>query len=199
MIKINDVYSIIKGSDDPLSCDVAIIDGNNYAYIFEAGANDSIADELNSIDKNKVIIISHFHQDHLMNVNKLKYKKLYIGDHTYKYTRTGDIVDDLNIDDGVRLHLFKLTNSHCKGSIGMIIDDYCFIGDALAPTFVDNNYAYNVQKLKEEIDILTGLNYKYIVSSHSMDKPELREAVLERLNMIYLNREKNNPYIKAGE
>lgn len=69
MLRVNDTYSFIKGKEDPLSSDVAIISSNNYNYIFEVGSSVEIANELYSID-NKVIIISHFHQDHLSNINK---------------------------------------------------------------------------------------------------------------------------------
>lgn len=83
MKKINNIYSIIKGNDNPLSSDVAIIKDR---FVFEVGNGDYIIDELNKID-DKIIAISHFHQDHIANLNKLEYKELYIGDNTYKYTK----------------------------------------------------------------------------------------------------------------
>ena len=142
MLRVNDTYSFIKGKEDPLSSDVAIISSNNYNYIFEVGSSVEIANELNTID-NKVIIISHFHQDHLSNINKLHYEKLYVGDHTYKYTKAGEIVEDIVVDN---IHICKLSNSHCKGSLCMIVGDYCFVGDALAPNNANDQYVYNVQK-----------------------------------------------------
>lgn len=198
MIEVNDVYSIIKGNDNPLSCDIAIIKGKKYNYIFEAGNGEYIINELNEID-NKIIMVSHFHQDHLANLNKLTYSKLYIGEHTNKYTKTGEIVKDISIEDGIKLRIFELSNSHCKGSICLVVGDYCFAGDAIAPSNVKGQYVYNVQKLKEEIDVLSGLDVKYIVSSHHMDEPYLKQDVLARLSSIYAKREKNNPYITIEE
>lgn len=197
MINVNGIYEVIKGSNNPLSCDVALIRGNNYTYVFEAGNNEEIIKQLNTID-NKAIIISHFHQDHLANINKLSYKQLYIGDHTYKYTHDGVIInEELDIDDDVKFKLFKINCSHSKGSIGLQINDYAFIGDALAPAIKKDGCYYNTQLLKEEIETLSKLNVQYLVSSHSMDKPIIKQEALDKLINIYSRKEKNNPYIYA--
>ena len=195
MIKINDTYSIIKGNDNPLSCDVAIIKDK---YIFEVGNGDYIVDELSKI-VNPIVFVSHFHQDHLTNISKIKYKELYIGDNTYKYTNSGEIIDDLYIEDGVKLHLFKISLCHAKGSIGMEIGDYAFIGDANAPAFKNGHYVYNVQMLKEEIEQLSSLKANYIVFSHHMERPVTKTDVIKKLQDIYNNREKNNPYIQVDK
>ena len=39
----------------------------------------------------------------IANLNKLTYSKLYIGEHTYKYTKAGEIVKDISIEDVVKL------------------------------------------------------------------------------------------------
>lgn len=191
MKKINNIYSIIKGNDNPLSSDVAIIKDR---FVFEVGNGDYITDELNKID-DKIIAISHFHQDHIANLNKLKFKELYIGDNTYKYTNKGIIIDkDLYIDD---VHLFKINSCHAKGSIGLEISDYAFVGDALAPCLKKNQYVYNVQMLKEEIETLENLKAKYLITSHHMEEYQDKNEIIDRLKKIYETREKNNPYIKA--
>lgn len=191
MKKINNIYSIIKGNDNPLSSDVAIIKDR---FVFEVGNGDYIIDELNKID-DKIIAISHFHQDHIANLNKLEYKELYIGDNTYKYTNKGIIIDkDLYIDD---VHLFKINSCHAKGSIGLEISDYAFVGDALAPCLKKNQYVYNVQMLKEEIETLENLKAKYLITSHHMEEYQDKNEIIDRLKKIYETREKNNPYIKA--
>lgn len=195
MKTINKTYSIIKGHNNPLSCDVAIIEGKDYTYIFEAGNSERIIEELNSIDRKKIVIISHFHEDHLKNISKLNYEKLYVGDNTYKYTNKGEIVDDLYIDDGIRIHLFKINSCHAKGSIGLQINDYAFLGDATSPTFKKGHYVYNVQMLKEEIELLEKLNVKYFVFSHNMEEYKDKDEVIKKLKEIYSKREKSNPYI----
>lgn len=195
METINKTYSIIKGHNNPLSCDVAIIEGKDYTYIFEAGNSERIIEELNSIDRKKIVIISHFHEDHLKNISKLNYEKLYVGDNTYKYTNKGEIVDDLYIDDGIRIHLFKINSCHAKGSIGLQINDYAFLGDATSPTLKKGHYVYNVQMLKEEIELLEKINVKYFVFSHHMEEHKDKDEVIKKLKEIYSKREKSNPYI----
>lgn len=193
MVKVNETYSIIKGSNNPLSSDVAIIKGKKYNYIFEVGASKSILEQLNKIS-NKVIIISHFHGDHISNLKNLKYTSLYVGEYTYKYTKTGIVVSK-NIDLQENISLFKINCCHAKGSIGMIVDGYCFIGDSLAPMFKNNNYVYNAQLLKEQIELFKSLDIKYFVDSHNMDKYKEKEEVIDYLKQIYSNREKSSPYI----
>lgn len=196
MLRVSDTYSIIKGSNNPLSSDVCLIEGKDNTYIFEAGNNLDAVNEINSIDKNKILIISHFHQDHLENFNRINYSKLYVGNNTHKYTNDGVIVNgDLIIDEDIKLEVFVLPNSHAKGSIGIKINEYAFIGDALAPQYKNNNYVYNVQMLKEEIEVLTKLDVEYFVSSHSMEKPVSKNKIIEHLNNIYAKKEKSNPYI----
>lgn len=197
MLKINDTYSIIKGCENPLSSDIAIIENDDVLIIFEAGNNEEIINELNSINKDKVLVISHFHEDHLTSYSKINHIGMYVGDNTYKYTNEGIIVDkDLYIGN---VHLFRLSSCHAKGSIGLEVGDYAFIGDSLAPTHKKNEYVYNVQMLKEEINELNKLDVKYLVSSHEMDKPELKDEVINRLINIYNKREKSNPYIKLDQ
>lgn len=197
MLKINDTYSIIKGCENPLSSDIAIIENDDVLIIFEAGNNEEIINELNSINKDKVLVISHFHEDHLTSYSKINHIGMYVGDNTYKYTNEGIIVDkDLYIGN---VHLFRLSSCHAKGSIGLEVGDYAFIGDSLAPTHKKNEYVYNVQMLKEEINELNKLDVKYLVSSHEMDKPELKDEVINRLINIYNKRQKSNPYIKLDQ
>lgn len=194
MQKINDAYSIIKGQNDPLSCDVALIEINDKLYIFEAGSNLEIVKQLNEINSYKTIIISHFHPDHMGNLSLINYDKLYVGDNTYKYCRTGEVVrKDILLDN--ELHLFKLSSCHAKGSIGLEIGDYAFLGDATSPTHKKGKLVYNVQMLKEEITQLESLNAKYFVFSHKMEETIKKEVVIDKLYKIYQKREKNNPYI----
>ena len=98
----------------------------------------------------------------------------------------------INIDD---IHAFKINSCHAKGSIGIEVDDYAFIGDATAPCFKKGQYVYNTQMLKDEIDKLSSLKAKYVVMSHHMEEVKQKEEVINRLKNIYLRRDKNSPYI----
>lgn len=188
-------YKVLKGGENPLSCDVALIDTDNYLYVCEAGNKEEIVTKLNEINKEKIIIISHFHLDHIANLNKLNYSKLYVGDNTYRYTQAGQIVsEDIYIDN---LHLFKIPCCHAKGSIGLEYDEYAFIGDALAPTNKNGEYVYNAQLLKQEIDTFKKLKANYFVSSHNMEEYKTKDEVINYLESIYSRREKSNSYISA--
>lgn len=93
--------------------------------------------------------------------------------------------------------MFKINSCHAKGSIGLEISDYAFVGDALAPCLKKNQYVYNVQMLKEEIETLENLKAKYLITSHHMEEYQDKNEIIDRLKKIYETREKNNPYIKA--
>lgn len=192
MKEVNDCYSIIEATDEPLSSDVAIVKGNTNTWVFDVGANKKNVEELNKID-NKVIVISHFHQDHITNLKDINYKQLYVSSHTYKYTHTGIIVDKDTVVDNMTIYV--LPNSHAKGSLALKVDDYLFVGDALGPMIKKDELLYNVSLLKEEIDKLESIDVKYVVSSHRMQEVQTKQEVLEKLYKIYASREKSNPYI----
>ena len=189
-------YSIIKGGDNPLSCDVALINGEKYIYVFEVGNSKNIANKINNIKKEKNVILSHFHEDHIHNIKEIKYRKLYVGDNTFKYTKEGIVVgSNIEIEDGINLSIFKINTCHAKGSIGLIFSDYAFVGDALAPMNKNNKMVYNVQKLKEEIEQFENLNVKYLVSSHKMENPIPKSEAIAKLKNIYSKMQKGDPYI----
>ena len=178
-----------------MSSDSIIIDGKNNIYIYDVGNNETMAKEINSLTKKKIIIISHFHKDHLKNLNKINYQQLYVGDNTYRYTKKGIVVDEkIELEDGVEL--FKLSSSHAKGSIAMKFKDFVFVGDAVSHEIKNNKCLYNVQKLKEEIDTLDSLDVKYIVFSHNAKNYKTKEEVLDKLKTIYSKRIKNSPFIE---
>ena len=64
-IKITEQISYIKSSDNPLSADVSLVDGQEYLYVFDVGNNEKVAEYLNAIPKKKRVILSHFHTDHM--------------------------------------------------------------------------------------------------------------------------------------
>ena len=199
MDRINDVYSFVIGQEEPLSADVAIIEGDKYTYLFEVGNGEKIVKEIEKIEKPKIVILSHFHPDHIANLSKIEYEKLFLGDNTYKYINDGVIIKDrIVINDGVSIELFKIVSCHAKGSIGLKVGDYAFIGDALAPTHKKGKYVFNCQMLKEEIDLFDNLDVNYFVSSHSMDFPLTKAEVITKLRKIYDKRKKDCPYISIN-
>ena len=89
LIEITKNISYLPASEDPLSSDVVFITKENKTYIFDVGANDEAAELINGITSEKIIVISHFHQDHAANVGRIKFDGLYASKETIKHTHTG--------------------------------------------------------------------------------------------------------------
>ncbi len=190
---INDYLRYIEAKDAPLSSNVFLIEGIKNTYIFDVGSDKFSREEIKKI-KNKSIIISHFHQDHMENLKFFiddEYD-LYIGDYTYKILGYGNVIrDKYEINDGVNLKIFYIPNSHAKGSLGVIINnEYLLIGDSLD----GNRNGFNVSLLNEEIKLLKELEYKYILNGHNNEILNKKD-VIDELELIYSKRIKNKPYI----
>ncbi|MBQ8634262.1 MAG: MBL fold metallo-hydrolase [Lachnospiraceae bacterium] len=84
-IKITEQISYVKASDNPLSADVILVDGQEYLYVFDVGNNEQVAEYLNAIPKKKRVILSHFHTDHMGNIGRVDWESVYFGANTEKY------------------------------------------------------------------------------------------------------------------
>lgn len=195
--KISDDIYYIKATDIPLSSDVGIVEGKDYCWVYDVGNNEEARQTLAEITKKKALVLSHFHPDHIGNLDKIAYAKLYCGDNTYKYVKTGEIVDrELMIEDGVSIHLFKIPCSHAKGSMGMEINgEYAFWGDAAYCTTKNGKHVYNAQLLLEQIKLLKSLSSKYILLSHEEDFVTEKDKLLGMLCSQYEKRDAQSPYI----
>lgn len=196
MIKINEKISYIKAKSEPLSADVGIIEGDKYLWVFDIGADESVPMELIGSGKPINIVISHFHPDHMGNLEHVPSNEIYLGANTFRYAKRGEVVEkDIFIDDGVKLHIFPLTSSHAKGSVGLEIGDYAFLGDAAYATVKQGKVCYNVSVLKEEIEALKKLSAKYFLISHDEKFIRLREEIIAELEEIYSKRNPKESYI----
>lgn len=54
-------------------------------------------------------------------------------------------------------------------------------------------------RIYQEIEQLSSLKANYIVFSHHMERPVTKTDVIKKLQDIYNNREKNNPYIQVDK
>ena len=201
MVKIDDIISYIPACDEPLSADVGVIIGNKKTWIFDVGSSESALEEIHQIDCEKAIVISHFHPDHMGNLQKINCPEIYVGANTLRYSGKGTVVDsDLYIEDRVRLHLFPIPCCHAKGSLGLEVNEkYAFIGDATAPTTKAGKTVYNAQLLFDEIKAIEGLRAPYVLQSHRMDTIREKKQVVEYLKEIYARRQPNNPYIQCED
>lgn len=112
--------------------------------------NISTPDSDSSQGKDVNIVISHFHRDHMGNLERIakipttgKCVNLYVSSYTYKHCKTGIIVDEeITIDDGVKIRIFPMESSHSKGCLCLAVnDEVAFIGDAIYPAYkaIDDN------------------------------------------------------------
>lgn len=201
MIRITDRISYWKATENPLSANVGVMQGESGVWLFDVGNDEKIAAEIEALPGKKHIVLSHFHPDHAGNLSKIHYDQLYQGAHTDKYTKAGGtfVVHDLMIEDGVRLHLFPLPSSHAKGSVGLEVnEEYAFLGDGTYSTVKGGKTVYNAGLLLEEIKVLRSLKAKYFLLSHDGNFVHDREEVLRQLEEIYRRRDPKSPYIFLG-
>ena len=199
---VTDYFSYITPAIKPLSANVSVIEGEKYLWVYDVGSNENIPEMLAEISKQKgkkiKIILSHFHPDHIANVQHIKWESLYQGKNTYKYTHIGEIVEsDINVDEtDIKLRIFQMPSSHAKGSLALLVNNkYCLLGDALYPAHKGDKTVYNAGILKQQIDILKKMAAPYVLLSHREPFVQKKQAVISWLEKIYAMREKNEPWI----
>ena len=189
MIQINDFISYLPKQKEPLSAEVFFINYNNKTYIYDVGNGDRYVDVINQIE-NKHIILSHFHPDHIYNINKLTNYTLYQSKNTAKYTKIEEYKKELNED----IKIYEIPSSHAKGCLGLEYDGYLFAGDALYPSAKG---LYNVNALNAQIKLLKKESIHHVICSHREPLIRNKEDVLNELEYIYSKRNKTEPYIEV--
>ena len=221
IVKLNDRIQYLQVSYEPLSADVVTVRGDNAWWIFDVGACDMAVDFINALPRNlanddavplkKNIVISHFHRDHLLNVVRhcngevsLDFDTLYVGSHASKVI--GEMSDrekvavssPLSFDDGMHIEILPIPNSHAKGSLILVVDDFVFLGDATYPMVGHGEPdVYNVQILGEQIKFLKSLAQTRFCLSHKRGLVRDRNSVIQFLESVYARRQKNENYIVA--
>ena len=159
----------------------------------------------------KNIVISHFHRDHLLNVVRhcngevsLDFDTLYVGSHASKVVGEMSgrekitVTSPLSFDDGVHIEILPIPNSHAKGSLALIADDYVFLGDATYPMVGHGEPdVYNVQILEQQIKLLKSLNASRFCLSHKRGLVRDKSSVIQFLESVLARRQKNENYIVA--
>ena len=229
IVKLTDRIHYLQMSNDPLSADVIAVRGDSAWWIFDVGACDdatqfinelphilvddaaNLAKRDNGVRLAKNVVISHFHRDHLLNVQRmcggeisLDIDALYVGAYTSKTfgeiegVAKNVVMEQLAFDDGVRIQILPMPNSHAKGSLAIIVDDYVFLGDATYPMVGHGSPdVYNVQILDQQIKILKSLNASRFCLSHKRGLVRDKTSVLMFLESVYARRQKNENYIEA--
>ena len=159
----------------------------------------------------KNIVISHFHRDHLLNVVRhcngevsLDFDTLYVGSHASKVV--GEIAghekitvsSPLLFDDVVHIEILPVPNSHAKGALALIVDDFVFLGDATYPMVGHGEPdVYNVQILEKQIKMLKSLTASRFCLSHKRGLVRDKSSVIQFLESVLARRQKNENYIVA--
>lgn len=192
-IVINEKISYIECSEDPLSADIGIIRDGDAVWLYDVGSDERAVSELTGKYN---VVLSHFHQDHTGNLGKLTIKEAFVSDETKRHVQMGTVADrDIYIGN---LHIFPLPSSHCKGCLGLEVDEtYAFVGDALYSKFRDGYYIFNAQLVKDEIAVLQNLKAPYLLVSHFKGLVRRRDEVIAELTELYQYRDKNSSEIKV--
>jgi len=206
----------------PLSADVYAIRGETAWWIFDVGACDEAADFINGLpcatsnvaqSLKKNIVISHFHRDHAFNLSRVKFDSLYVGRDTYRHcdeTLRGHngvtvVESPMEFDDGMRVRVAPIPNSHAKGSLVMAVgipgvtETYAFLGDSTYPTVGHGRPdSYNVQILFDQIKFLRDYDARYFYMSHRRFIPKEKNSILQVLESYYAMREPNKNLVELS-
>lgn len=176
MEKIADYLHYIPSSAEPLSADVFLIEGERQTYVFDVGSNEESFQTLYQLPKEKAIILSHFHNDHRGNLDRLTWKDLYVGDAAFEKIGTGTVVTDkLTIHDGVKLEIQPCPSPHTPGSLILTVNnEYTLLAD-LYFTKPD----YDRELAQAMLDVLRDLDTNWFVVSHQEGSP-----VFEKTHLI---------------
>ena len=137
LVKINDEISYLNASEDPISANVVFIKPTNseLTWIFDVGLTAFAAAQINAVKGRKNIVLSHFHPDHIFNLSRVNYEKVFVSRNTFKYTKTGILVENTTEFD---------KNGNVKN---FSVSDDCAVCDARnvadADNVVDARNAYN--------------------------------------------------------
>lgn len=189
MNAISAYLQYLPSNQEPLSADVYLVHGDQYEYVFDVGNSEEALNCLSGIQKKKVVILSHYHKDHVGNIDRLQYKALYVGDVTRDTIQKGTVIEnELTIQDGVTIKIRHCPSPHVSGSLIVTINgEYTLLAD-LYFTKPD----YNRQIAKEMLDTLKGIDTKYFVVSHQeKDNVFEKEAFLRELCAYFLCTERN--------
>ena len=200
LINLTPEISYLPSVESPISSDVVFIkpQGSDTTWIFDTGTCGEAAELINAVEGKKNIVISHFHPDHILNLLKVKYDKLYVSKYTKKYTRAGEIVDgELLFPDGIKIS--QIPSSHSKGALILEYKDFAFLGDATYCHFRLTAREYNVQLLDQMIKKMEEITAPNFCLSHDKGFVQPKESVLRIYRKILARRKNGSPTINVND
>ena len=191
----------LAGSRLPLSADVGVVFGDRCTWIFDVGNGDAAVSQIAALKMPRQIVLSHFHQDHAGNLDRIPCAGLYCGDYTrVRLDRGTAVTRAMDVEDGVRLRLFPLPSLHSKGAVGMMVDGtFAFLGDAVYGAPKGGRMAYNANALKDMIAALEALHAGTFLISHAEPYACPRDRVINGLKEIYRRRRPGEAWLYADE
>lgn len=212
--RINDRISYLKSQTEPLSADVIRINGDENVWIFDVGNSNEAFEKIKAIEGHKNIVLSHFHADHVGNVGRLMEAAgdeitLFVSrqtqKYTQKYTQTREgaeilVESEMLLNDGIDIRIVPMPSSHSKGCLVLEVDgEYAFLGDSAYPMQKDEKRVYNVQKLKEQMNVVNGLQASKLYLSHEERPVIAQKAIAKFLESVYEKRNSQDVYIELKE
>jgi len=187
---LSERISYIPATTQPLSADIGIVHGDSFNWIFDVGSTAAIANAIQEFGKEKKIVLSHFHEDHIGNIEHIDYCDMYCGDYTYLKLHKGtEIRSPISCEDGVRLTIFPIPSAHAKGMLGLEVDEeYAFLGDAVYGAQKKGRTAYNMNMLQETIKTLESVKARRFLVSHDAAFVRDKEQVISELKGLYSQR-----------
>ena len=181
---ITERIKYLPATCDPLSADVYFIEGDKYCYIYDVGNDDNSLHHINEVKKEKIVVLSHYHDDHVGNIDCINYRNLYVGKKTYETIGNGKLVEDvITINDGVKIEIIHCTSPHTDGSLILNVDnEYTLIADLYF-----TRPPFDRDKAIKMIDILNNINTKCFVISHQEDEKIVSKEKLVAELLDYFN------------
>jgi len=169
MERISAHIQYCPAEEAPLSADVFFIEGEKYLYVYDVGAGESARASLRTFapEKERVILLSHYHADHTGNLAGTQYSRLLVGPLTHKHLERGEIVDAPTvIDDGLPIEILPCASVHSGGSLIVTVNrEYTLLGDLIYPAKKLNRVFARLMT-----ETLENLDTQYFVLSHRPGK-----------------------------
>lgn len=201
-IRINPHISLITSDLNFICAQIGIIQGKKESLLIDAGAScaqiNLLKEKIESKELNNNIskcIITHFHPDHIKNLEILNNLEVIGSKNTSRYTRVDTLINkNTTLDLGdISVEIIPLPSIHAKGSLCIYIPVYkiMFIGDSLCLRGENDN------KRVTNKDIT--INMVNILKSHPTDlyidghKPFLNTSKVNEYLDFLLDKCKKSP------
>src|SRR5574344_1209822 len=209
-IKVNDELYYVEGNENEPCPKIFLIAGKESSLLIDVGNK---IEQVNSLYEGikkynlsplKYIVITHFHDDHLHNINEFKDKEIIVSKQTSKYIpfKVTIFIEKITLNLGdLPLIIDDLPNSHAKGSLLVYLPNskMMFVGDALAGRILGDSYTINRSLTFELNKKLKEYEVNTYVEGHpkfSLNNAKMISEEIENYNRILKETKGDNIEIK---